>query len=266
MDRTKTCLYCGKLLTKKQYWKYQKYCSSRCFAKARRKIKYCETCKELLTQEQRHNRFCSKKCWGVELSQFLKGKKPCLKAIEKTRLRLSNLKGKNNYNWKNALKTLNCVICGREFKRFESQMKDSTNKLFVCSRKCANILQQKYGFHKRERNANWRNGISKEPYPFEFDEKLKNLIRKRDGYVCQLCGKTEKTEIKNIHRRLTIHHIDYNKRNLNPINLITFCNACNLRVNWNRKLWQQIFQNKVEQIKEKVQVQKLKVQNFGLRN
>ncbi|GAG03682.1 unnamed protein product, partial [marine sediment metagenome] len=62
MERTKNCLYCGKLLTKKQYWKLQKYCSPKCFCASRRKLKYCANCKKILTIKQRKNKFCSKEC------------------------------------------------------------------------------------------------------------------------------------------------------------------------------------------------------------
>lgn len=87
----------------------------------------------------------------------------------------------------------------------------------------------------------WRGGISNLPYPFDFNEKLKELIRQRDNYICQLCGKTEKEEVRN----LSVHHIDYNKENCNPKNLITLCQSCNAKVNRGRIHWSKFFQSKL---------------------
>ena len=37
--------------------------------------------------------------------------------------------------------------------------------------------------HQGNRNGNWRGGISKEPYSFDFTRELKELIRKRNNYT-----------------------------------------------------------------------------------
>ncbi len=86
---------------------------------------------------------------------------------------------------------------------------------------------------------NWQGGISKEPYPFEFGEELKELIRKRDNYKCQLCGKFQKEQLRKTRKKLNVHHIDYNKKNLNPNNLITLCFRCHSKTNGknSRKYW-----------------------------
>jgi len=73
-----------------------------------------------------------------------------------------------------------------------------------------------------ENNPNWRGGGSNEPYPFDFGKKIKELIRKRDNYTCQLCGIPECECLTNLH----VHHIDYNKENLSEENLISLCNSC----------------------------------------
>lgn len=83
-------------------------------------------------------------------------------------------------------------------------------------------------------NPNWRNGTSKKPYPFEFDINLKERIRKRDFYKCQLCEISQsKTKIK-----LSIHHIDRDKENCDINNLITLCAKCHSRItNKYLKIW-----------------------------
>jgi hypothetical protein len=92
-------------------------------------------------------------------------------------------------------------------------------------------------------SSQWKGGISCEPYCPEWrDIEYKNSIKERDGYVCQnpdCWGKDSK---------LVIHHINYNKKDCSPINLITVCSSCNSRANSNRELWEQKF-NKF--IKEK---------------
>ena len=89
--------------------------------------------------------------------------------------------------------------------------------------------------------GNWLGGISKLPYAFDFNKELKILIRKRDKRTCQLCHKRKRANYD-----LPIHHIDYNKQNSAPKNLITLCRSCNSRVNANRKTWTKIFKQKLK--------------------
>jgi hypothetical protein len=74
-----------------------------------------------------------------------------------------------------------------------------------------------------ENGSNWRGGTSYDPYPPEFNHPLKEFIRRRDGYQCQLCY------IPQNGRRLDVHHIDYNKLNLKFDNLISLCNRCHTK-------------------------------------
>ena len=48
-------------------------------------------------------------------------------------------------------------------------------------------------------------------------------------------------------KRLNIHHIDYDKRNSNPINLITLCSSCHPKTNFGREKWKKLFQNFMQQ-------------------
>lgn len=91
------------------------------------------------------------------------------------------------------------------------------------------------------KHPNWKGGIGKEPYPFDFNKELKLLIKKRDNYICQFpdCG------IRENGKAHCVHHTDYDKKNLDPMNLITLCNKHNLKVNFNREYWKGYFQNKI---------------------
>jgi len=86
-----------------------------------------------------------------------------------------------------------------------------------------------------EFNSNWKGGISFEPYPLGWNKTYKEQIRFRDGYKCQICGKPE---IENI-RKLDVHHIDYNKKNLDLNNLISLCISCHIKTNYNRNYWEE---------------------------
>lgn len=90
-----------------------------------------------------------------------------------------------------------------------------------------------------EKSPHWRGGISKLPYSFEFNKKLKEKIRKRDNYTCQLTGKTE----KELGEKLSIHHIDYDKMNCKESNLISLSKDSNSKVNFNREDWTKYFKN-----------------------
>jgi len=85
-------------------------------------------------------------------------------------------------------------------------------------------------------------GTGRLPYPLGWTNTLKESIRQRDDYKCQLCGKVQRKQ----KRKPPVHHIDYNKENLNPKNLITLCPICNIKANRNREIWTRYFQSKIK--------------------
>lgn len=87
-----------------------------------------------------------------------------------------------------------------------------------------------------EKSINWKGGISYQPYPDDWNETLRNSIRQRDSYMCQVCGVSQ-DELLGHFKKLDVHHIDYNKDNLNPNNLITLCKSCHSKTNNNRDYW-----------------------------
>lgn len=97
------------------------------------------------------------------------------------------------------------------------------------------------GLQVGENNPNWKGGISCEPYCQVWsDKEYKESIKQRDYHTCQnpYCYKKAK--------RLHIHHVDYNKKNCGPDNLITVCVGCNSRANKDREwhtAWYQIIMN-----------------------
>jgi 5-methylcytosine-specific restriction endonuclease McrA len=79
---------------------------------------------------------------------------------------------------------------------------------------------------------NWKGGHSFGPYSIDWKDTLKRSIKERDKYTCQICDK--QPEI------FAIHHIDYNKLNCDPENLITLCLSCHAKTNTHRDYWQQL--------------------------
>jgi len=98
-----------------------------------------------------------------------------------------------------------------------------------------NIGKALIGILAGEKNPNWQGGISFEPYSVDWTETLKRSIRERDHYICQLCSNYGNT----------VHHIDYDKKNCNPTNLITLCVGCNTKVNFDREHWIKYFKGRL---------------------
>jgi hypothetical protein len=98
-----------------------------------------------------------------------------------------------------------------------------------------------------ENNGNWNGGSSFEPYGREFNRRLKEQIRMRDNYRCQECFRhqDELYTKKGKKYKLIVHHIDYDKKNNNPDNLISLCRSCHLQTNYERNDWTDYFQNKL---------------------
>jgi predicted DNA-binding protein YlxM (UPF0122 family) len=131
-----------------------------------------------------------------------------------------------------------CDKCG--LARWEC--KSRVNKLPLC-KPCAMKLNGER--HRGENSTYWHGGKSFEPYGLSFTKFLREEIRQRDNYTCQMCG-AKQNGIK-----LAVHHIDYNKNNNNPKNLISLCTAkkgkhinntsCHAKTNGNRDYWTQYF-------------------------
>lgn len=86
-----------------------------------------------------------------------------------------------------------------------------------------------------ENSPNWNGGSSFFPYSLDWTCTLRVSVRERDKYTCQICS--EKQGDIAFH----VHHIDYDKKNCNPNNLITLCHSCHSKTNSNREYWMRRF-------------------------
>lgn len=209
----KKCLICGKSFDVHFSRKdTAKFCSIKCANKGmERKKKYiCLNCgEEFYFEVGRKRTFCSMNC------------------------RDNYWKGGNHPSYKpeSRIKKV-CLNCKKDFITLYKYRKHKF---------CSNLCVGEY--HSGKRNAAWMGGVSFEPYPSKFNGKLKRKIKKRDNYICQLCGIPEQECLV----KHSVHHIDYNKNNCEEINLITLCNSCHLKTNINRKKWQGLLLKKQEE-------------------
>ena len=132
-------------------------------------------------------------------------------------------RGENNVNW--VPRETRICACGCKG-TFEVTENDPQRFIFTHNTRGQN-------------NPNWRGGIDKQFYQ-GFTLKLKAAIRERDGNKCVICLQGD--------RKLDVHHIDYNKKNSIPENLITLCARCHSPTNFNRESWIAFFKPIMEKI------------------
>ena len=99
------------------------------------------------------------------------------------------------------------------------------------------VLEKLRISHSKEKCYNWQGGKSFEPYSLDWTKTLRRSIRERDHYICKSCGKIQEDVTH------SVHHIDYDKLNNNPNNLITLCVSCHMKSNFNREKWKNYLKN-----------------------
>lgn len=90
-----------------------------------------------------------------------------------------------------------------------------------------------YGRHGPE-SGNWRGGISFEPYCIKFNKEFKERVRNKFGRKCFSCDEPENG------RKLSVHHIDYNKNSIcngKEWAFIPLCTKHHAETNSNRWHW-----------------------------
>jgi len=96
------------------------------------------------------------------------------------------------------------------------------------------------------KHPRWKGGMSFELYTKEFNNELKYVIREYYGFTCQICGKSEQI----LKEKLSIHHIDYVKKNNNPLNLIPLCRKCHMKTNEHRGYWKFLMSHLMQRTKQ----------------
>jgi len=213
---------------------------------------YCKCgCGELIIPNQ----------WTGKYADYIKGHSERGKKKTKEQIQfLSELrKGTNNPNYGNkgvknpwfgrkmteeARKKISLATKGKNNPRYgvsiteESRMKMSMSQKGI--RLTEETKQKLSLIFSMERNPNWKGGTSFEPYTKEFNNNTKTRIKERDNNECQNPNCNHKSI------KLLIHHIDYDKQNCKDTNLITVCNSCNSKANFNRDYWINYFKEKLK--------------------
>jgi len=101
------------------------------------------------------------------------------------------------------------------------------------------------GLLSLENNGRWLGGKSFEPYGLAFNKKIKEVIKERDKQ-CMMCN-TNLIILKELKRRVHIHHIDYIKINNFKENFVTLCVNCHMITNSNRNHWKTFFQSMLKE-------------------
>ena len=112
------------------------------------------------------------------------------------------------------------------------------NSRYWLGKKRSEETKIKLSQYRGEKASGWKGGISFEQYTPKWINSLKEAIRKRDDYTCQMCNVLENG------RKHSVHHIDYNKKNCEINNLITLCLRCHGKTNFNREDWIKVFIHK----------------------
>lgn len=163
--------------------------------------------------------FCSRACQITGMRKFwnspVERKKRSERAI-----------GEKNGRWNGGL--LKCIDCGKTL---------SLRKGLTRCLKCNGKITSKIRVGKKA--FNWQGGKSIEPYSINWTSQLKDRIRVRDNFKCQICGVPE----LECNRKLDVHHIDYDKKNCKESNLIALCRSCHTKTSGkNREYWIDRFQ------------------------
>ena len=95
-----------------------------------------------------------------------------------------------------------------------------------------------------EKNPMWKGGVSFEPYCPKFNEAFKESIREKFNRTCFLCPTTEAEN----GRKLSIHHVNYNKDCLcddSDCEFVPLCSRCHTKTNHNRTYWENLIMDKL---------------------
>lgn len=225
---TKVCVKCGFEKSTLSF-PFQKNKCKQCY-KDEHTQKYskeytCQNCGKVFVSDHesanRKPKFCSRACAGFK-------------------------KGNATWNVGIAVKYDNCIVCGnpkttnreKDFDTCQtcSNKQRALNTVYYACPRCG---KPKNGRGRSDRvfcnscAAIYRHkslGHVIKPYYIGFTASLKTSIKNHYNNACAICSKGETT--------LAVHHIDYNKNNQDPQNLLPLCGSCHGKTNANREYWQ----------------------------
>lgn len=91
------------------------------------------------------------------------------------------------------------------------------------------------GSMRGENNPAWKGGVANWDYAYNW-KTLSKKIKDRDNWTCQLCGETRKRWNHHLH----VHHIDEDKTNNHPHNLVSLCSTCHKPIHGKQEIRQKL--------------------------
>jgi len=226
----------------------KKYCSRECYlvdhSKDVRDVD-CFTCGTVFkTSRKAKKLFCSRECYLIDhASIILEFECPnCHSLFEQSK----NLSEKKTFCSKQcAIEYLtkdperNAKIGQTLRRQYSEGQRESWSKGLTCKtderlNKMSIKILEGYQFGREPHN---KGTSGPGPYCDDWrDNEFKEDIKERDGWECKnpecLVGNSSV---------LGIHHINYDKRDCRPVNLITVCRSCNSRANFKREYWENLY-------------------------
>lgn len=204
------CECCHKTFEVKYGERHRRFCTKACATRARpkspskKKTSVCVVCNNEYLHYGSHRVVCSRKCNAKYMSE----------------MRL----GCNNPAYKDD-KDVN-FICKNCLGNFTYQCAGHDQPKQFCSRLCWHLFQK--GKNKELNGP----AVYDTKYPVEFRE-AKRRVRERDECLCAMCSTYDKN--------ISVHHIDYDKKNCVESNLICLCKRCHGLTNFTRGFWETFF-------------------------
>lgn len=169
--------------------------------------KTCKFCGNELQIPKSHVRFgegvfCSRKCMGKWMS--------------------NHLRGENSHRWKGGPVTRICKYCGEEF-QIQNSLVCNGEGIF-CSMKCHGKWDSEH--RVGENHPGWKGGFDSY-YGTNWNSQRRKALE-RDGYQCQVCGKTgeELPREPDVHHIIPLREFDTPEEANTLDNLITLCQEC----------------------------------------
>lgn len=263
---SKECKTCGEKFQTSLSNSDKKYCSRNCWKKISRTVISCKNCSkkfEVKKSMSKQIQFCNSDC----KTDFYYTTIKCDNCGKPIKRRKKEVKKKNFCNSKCHLTykkekgnvERNCSYCGKNITVHKSLAE--RYELSFCNNNCQGKwysknksgvdnplhgidrpkhsklmkgsnnpskrpeVRKKLGLSE-ENNPMWKGGVAKK-YPTEF-HMIADYIRKRDDRTCQMCGITREEYSKD--RKMDVHHINGDKKDNKPENLVTVCNPCNVQI------------------------------------
>ena len=120
---------------------------------------------------------------------------------------------------------------GKKREKHSMEAKKKMSLAHIGLKQTKETIEKRTSQCRGNRHYNWRGGITNNPYSVDWTNSLRISIRERDKYTCKICG-DKQGDIA-----FCVHHIDYDKKNCCPDNLITLCQSCHSKTNQNREQW-----------------------------